>query len=203
MRVTDIKKQLRNQSRFSIYVDGKYSFSLSESDIIAQGIVLGKEFDDKQLADLKELSSFGKLFARSLNYLAIRIRSEYEMRSYLRRKEATPEEIERVIAKLYGYHYLDDRAFAMSWVENRRSLKHRSNSVLRAELQLKGISSDIIQEVLTDSADEEQQALRELIIKKRRMTRYQDPQKLLQYLVRQGYRYSSVAAALAEAAGDE
>lgn len=198
MRVTDIKRQVRTAGRYSIYLDGTYAFSLDEHDLLAAKLATGREISPEELEDFKKQSHMGKLFARCLNYLMIRIRSEHEMREYLRRKDAASEEIEQLIQRLYSYKYLDDLAFARSWVNQRRALQKRSNRVLRMELRQKGIANDIISETLADSEDDEKQALRELIIKKRRMSRYREHDKLMAYLVRQGYSYSLVKELLAE-----
>ena len=50
----------------------------------------------------------------ALRYLTVRMRSEYEMRQYLRRKQVSDEEANEIIDYLYSYHYLDDRQFAES-----------------------------------------------------------------------------------------
>lgn len=198
MRITDIKKQVRTAGRFSIYLDGKYSFSLDDHDLMQAKLAVGRELSKVEVESYKELSQLGKLFARCLNYLMIRRRSEFEIRQYLKRKDATPEDIDVLIDRLYGYRYLDDHAFARAWVDNRRELQKRSNRVLKLELRQKGISRDIIEEVLADSENDEKAVLRALVVKKRRMTRYHDRDKLLAYLLRQGYSYSSVTEVLAE-----
>ena len=198
MRITDIKKQVRTAGRFSVYLDGKYSFSLDDHDLMQTKLAVGREVTAEECEEFKELSQQGKLFARCLNYLTIRMRSEHEMRQYLQRKVVGPEDIDLLIERLYGYRYLDDERFAKSWVDNRRALQKRSNRFLKLELRQKGIAQDIIDQVLADSEDEEKNALRALVAKKRRMTRYREHDKLLAYLLRQGYNYSSIAEVLAE-----
>jgi SOS response regulatory protein OraA/RecX len=49
---------------------------------------------------------------------------------------------------------------------------------------------------LGDEPHHEEQALQELITKKRRQLRYQDSQKLMQYLARQGFGYEDIKSAL-------
>ena len=50
--------------------------------------------------------------------------------------------------------------------------------------------------------NEERTALRDMITRKRRQTKYQDNVKLMQYLARQGYGYSDIKSAL-QANSDE
>ena len=44
----------------------------------------------------------------ALRYLTVRMRSEFEMRQYLEKKQVAAEEIDEIVAYLYSYHYLDD-----------------------------------------------------------------------------------------------
>ena len=51
MKITAIKQQVKDQSRYSIYIDGKYSFGLSESALIDSGLRIGTEITAEELAD--------------------------------------------------------------------------------------------------------------------------------------------------------
>lgn len=198
MKITDIKQQLKQKERYSIFVDDKYSFSLFGIELSSEKLRLGMELDDIKILELKKLSGIGKLYNRTLNLLAARERSTLEIRQYLRRKEAAHEDIELIVERLARNRYIDDERFAKLWVENRRRLKKRSNRLLKMELMQKGIAKDTISLVLEDSLDDELTALRELIIKKRRQSRYGDDQKLLAFLMRQGFNYSAARSAMDE-----
>ena len=43
MKITDIKAQVRRAGRYSIFVDGKYAFSLSDTALLEQKLKLGQE----------------------------------------------------------------------------------------------------------------------------------------------------------------
>lgn len=199
MKITSIKTQVKNPDRLSVYVDEKYAFSLNYNQLLEQKIHAGLEVTEERLAELKRLSNFGKAFERALNYALLRLRSVREMRSYLRRKKVEDEDAEAILNKLAAYKYLDDHAFARSWVESRALTKSTSRRKLQAELQQKGVKSDIITDVLqhTESYDESR-ALHDLIVKKRRLKKYQDPQKLMQYLARQGFGFDDIKQALGD-----
>ena len=68
---------------------------------------------------------------------------------------------------------------------------------MRLELKQKGIADDVIAEVLTTNQTyNEQEALLSLVTKKRRQTKYQDRNKLLQYLARQGFAFDDIVRAI-------
>src|SRR6266540_2038471 len=87
MKITNITQQVKRPDRYSVYVDGRYSFSLSESALLDQRLASGQELAADQLATLKETSHNDKAYGNALRYAAMRPRSEWELRTYLRRKE--------------------------------------------------------------------------------------------------------------------
>lgn len=197
MKITAIKAQVKNPERVSIYVDEKYAFSLNHAQLLEQKLRSGLELTDAQLAELKHVSEQGKAYERALNYVMIRPRSLREIQQYARRKKWAPEDTQVIIDKLTARHYLNDASFAKAWVESRKLTKNYSTRKLRLELKQKGITDDIIAEVLSECQYDEQSALKALIAKKRRLSRYaNDPQKLMQYLARNGFGYDDIKSAM-------
>lgn len=196
MKITNIKQQAKRTDRYSIFVDEKYAFSLSESGLIASGLFSGQELDAVELKRLKKAAGVDKAYYNALRYVAMRPRSEWEIETYLQRKEVDKDTATEVIRRLRDLKLLSDAEFARSWVSNRRLLKSTSKRRLRLELMQKHVSDDVIQEVLAEDNTDERQVLRELIEKKRR--RYPDEQKLMQYLARQGFRYDDIKSALSD-----
>ncbi len=198
MLVTNIRQQVKRNNRYSIYIDEKYSFSLSENGLLASGIHVGVALSKQQLDALKDASKKDKAYNQALNQIARRLRSEWEVRDYLRRKDYEPTMVDEIIERLQKARLLDDSVFARAWVENRRLLKSTSKRRLVAELRQKRVSDEIIEQTLAADETDEQTVLRNMIQKKRRQPRYQDEQKLMAYLVRQGFQYSDIKNALAE-----
>ena len=215
-RITDIKQAVRDQNRVNIYVDDKYFCSLDISQVVDLKIKVGKELSDDERAELKRASEFGKFYQRALEYALMRPRSEKEIRDYLNRKTLnrkvrvknrktgeyqTREKqgydktlVPLVLERLNARGYIDDHRFAELWVENRNVSKGVSVKKLRNELAQKGISHQIIDDVLDNSARNDEDELRKIIARK--ANRYPDQQKFIQYLVRQGFNYSDVIDAL-------
>ena len=91
---------------------------------------------------------------------------------------------QEIIQRLTLKGYIDDRKFAEFYVENRFVKKGISRKRLKMELVKKGISKEIIEEVLDGRSDEEE--ARKMIMKKR--GKYDD-EKMTAYLCRQGFSY--------------
>jgi regulatory protein len=196
LKITDIKQQVKRQGRYSIFIDGKYLFSLSESELMSSGIRIGKEYSQAELEQLQQTAVLDKAYMRSLDYLARRPRSEWEIRDYLKRKEYDSPTIDTILNKLSIKGYIDDTKFAQSWVASRRALKPTSLRRLQMELRQKYVAPEVIERVLAEDGTEELAVLKEMIQKKRTQSRYQDKDKLMQYLARQGFRYDDIKQAL-------
>jgi regulatory protein len=200
MKITSIKQQVKRADRYSVYVDDKYSFSLSEAALLTQGLHSGQELDAGQLETLKAASGADKAYGNALRYVAMRPRSIWEMETYLKRKDVDEPVAESIIKRLEGVGLLDDTAFAKAWVNNRRLLKSTSRRKLQLELKQKHVSSGVIDAVLREEGADDRTALRELVEKKR--ARYPDQNKFMQYLARQGFGYDDIKSVLHEDSED-
>lgn len=197
MTITAITEQQKDKNRVNVFIDGAYAFSLTLDQILSEKVKPGLQLDTQDIARLKKLSSDGKLQQRMYEWLGLRPHSQKELRDYLHRKKVAPEQIDIWTKQAQEYHLQDETLFARWWVEQRRN-KNRSESFIRQELRMKGVDQMIIANVLTDNETKDNDALRQLIAKKRTQTRYADTKKLIDYLLRQGYRYSDIVDALAE-----
>jgi regulatory protein len=196
MKITDIKQQVKNQTRYSIYVDSKYSFSFGESELLKAHLRIGLEFSQAELQELKHKAVVDKAYNNALNLISRRKRSRWEIEQYLKGKELEPDISAAVIEKLQASKWLDDTEFARAWVSNRRLLKSTSRRRLSQELRTKRVSDEVISQVLSEDETDDSKVLADLVASKRKQTRYQDPQKLMTYLMRQGYDYGDVKQAL-------
>lgn len=196
MKITAIKQQERLKDRYSVFVDGKYSFSLSEGALIDSKLATGQEVDAAQLKELKQTSADDKIYGLALRYAAMRLRSEWELRTYLQRKQASPALADSILNKLSKIGFVDDEAFARAWIDNRRLLRPTSKRKLQQELRVKHVDDGTIQKVLTEDKADELVVLRQLVAKKR--SRYPDQAKLMQYLARQGFSYNDIKSVLEE-----
>lgn len=190
MKITAIKQQVKNPERASIFIDGKYSFSLTLNELVAEKLKIGQELSEKDLKKLKKMSEDGKLKMRALEWVMSRPRSIREFKNYMFRKKADPELTEKLIDEFVDKNYINEERFA-EWLSDVRIRRGKSNRAIQAELSSKGIARELAQEVLSGS--DEIERLKELVDKKAKLPRYKaDPQKLMQYLARQGFKYDDI-----------
>jgi regulatory protein len=196
MKVTSIKPQVKRTNRYSIFIDGKYSFSLSEAELIDLSLRVGQELETKDIDKLNSEVVYGNARNQCFKLLSYRARSTGEIRDYLKRKKYENEIIDRVVDFLTDRAFLNDEQFARQWIDNRLSIKQSSVRQIKMELRQKKVSSDIIDKVITDLPIDESKILEQLIAKKRTQPKYQEDIKLMQYLGRKGFSYDKILIAL-------
>ena len=189
MQITKVAPAAKTPGRYNIFVDGQYSFSLDELQLVQAGLHSGLDIDEEQLAKFRNESEFGKNYIRAIDLISRRLRSEKEIRDYARRKSWTADNTERVIERLKVRGYLNDKVFAESFVRARQNAGKYSRRRIELDLRRKGIADSIVKEVLHDEVSDTD-ALRKLIAK--RVKRYDDPTKLKAYLLRAGFNYDDI-----------
>lgn len=194
MVITALKAQVKTPDRVSVFIDGKFHCGLSLVQVADLGLKRNQEVDAKYCDKLKKLSDLGKLQARTLEWIFRRPRSSKELSEYLFKKRVNDEEKKYITEKLSKY--VDDTEFARFWIDGRRGSKNKSAKIIRLELMQKGVDREIVDDLLQQHETKDQDVLLKVIEKKRRQTKYQDEQKLKQYLVRQGFNYSDIDEAL-------
>ncbi len=198
LKITDIKQGVKNENRVNVFVNSKYAFSLDISQVVDFHIKIGLEITDAQLEEYKRASEFGKLYQRTLEWVLTRPHSTQETKDYLYRKTRTisqktqspvgnlTEISHDIIERLTVKGYLNDEKFAKYYVENRFVKKGISKKRLKLELMKKGVDRTIIDEVLSENSRNDEEEIKKIILKKR--ARYDD-EKLVNYLVRQGFDF--------------
>lgn len=215
-KITGITAQQKLANRVNILVDGKYRFSLDIFQVSDLSLRVGKEYSEDELAVLEEESSFGKLYARTLDYTMLRPHSSKEVRDYLWKKTLTRTKIvkkddsyekrelkgasqdvaDRVFERLVEKGYIDDQKFADFWVENRHQRKGISARRLEMELYGKGVSTEVVKQAMQKSSRDEKCDLIKVIEKKSK--KYSDKKKLIAYLLQQGFSYEDIQDAMRE-----
>jgi regulatory protein len=209
MRVSDIKQQKRRTNRVSIYIDGKYSFSLDYNTFVKSGIHLGDEIDEKEIDTLQLKDEY----ARALDYgyllLSYRDRSEYELRQRLLEKDFHVDVVREVLKFFRDRNLLDDRQFAKKWVENSISSRPMGRIRIKHELKRKMVEDGIIDEVVGELLDEntEIKLARRLTEKKLETLKSYPVEvrktRLLRFLMNRGFNFDVIKGLMKEYFGDD
>jgi len=105
---------------------------------------------------------------RAFRLLALRARSEKELRAKLTEKGFDGETVDLVVGELYGLKYLDDQSFARQWARNLAVNRLLGNRRIETSLREKGIPADAAREAMAAVREEisEAEAVRRIVRKK-------------------------------------
>lgn len=203
-KVTQVEPQKKNPHRFNIYLDGQFAFGADADLVVNHRLIVGKEILSENLETLVFEAEVGKLMDRIYGLLSVRLRSEKEIRDYLRqlsfkRKLKGHEElsvlaVEFLINRLKQRSLINDLEFAKSWVESRS--KKKGTKVIQSELYKKGISRELLDQVLSvEGASSDQEKVAQGLLEKKikiwkGLPNMEQRKKSLDFLMRRGFDYT-------------
>lgn len=196
MRVTAIEPQKRDPSRYNIFIDGEYVFTLPMQDILYFKLKEGQEAAEETIAFIRKNLIYIKAQDTALHYIGYKMRTVQEIRRKLTEKAFAEETIDEVIAFLEKYGYADDREYCRRYIKETLRMKPKSGYALKIELRQRGISAAVIDEVMAETEiDEETDALYWLKKKSRGQWAELEEKKrkqLQDFLLRKGYSYGII-----------
>ncbi len=193
-KITGIKIAKGREKRVKVFLEGEPALDLLAETALQEKLKAGQEMSESRLDTLKGKDSLQRCLNAALRLIAYRPRSEKEVRQRLQRHGFDGEYLEKSIAKLKEQGLIDDIAFARFWKENRETFSPRSRRMTKLELKRKGLSNDIIEQVIGE-IDEGESAYRAAAKRATRLSKidYQDFRKRLgDYLGRRGFNYSII-----------
>lgn len=190
--ITKIESQ-RNKSRVNIFVDDSFFCGLNKETAILFGLKEGKEVDEKKLEKVIFESEIKSAFEKALDYVGRRMNTRKELFDKLTKKGYSSQVAQNAIQKLEEYHYIDDELFSKQFVNSNPNL---SKKVLKIKLAQKGVTSDIIQEILSDRSkdDEFELCLKQAkkYVKSKSIEGLKELQKMQASLARKGFDYDII-----------
>lgn len=198
MEITKI--QALTKQKYRIFLDGESAFAVYKGELsryhLEEGAVLPPEvYEELVNRVLKKRATL-----RAMHILERTDKTEAQLRRKLEESEYPKEAVESAIAYVTSYGYLDDRRYAEHYIERKKQGKGKAR--LKMELVQKGISREIIEEVL-ESTDfgETREMIRQIILKKRKTDipmNEKEKQRLYGFLMRKGFSSSDILAVMRE-----
>ncbi|MBQ9333265.1 MAG: regulatory protein RecX [Lachnospiraceae bacterium] len=191
MTVTRIQPISNN--RYRIYTDEGVFCVLYKSELATYDIVEGRVITDELCEQIKTEVLTKRARLRAMNLLMKHSFTEHKLREKLVEGGYPDDIVDDAIDYVVGYGYVDDCAYARDYIVSHS--QDKSIRRLTYDLMAKGISKDIIDEVLLDTegtideVDEEAQ-IRRLLEKRRFVASLADPEtirKTCTYLTGRGY----------------
>ncbi len=143
MYITAISPQKRKVNRVSVFIDGSFAFGMEQADAERCGLTEGAALTSEQLDTLLNEVLFTRARDTALRYLSYRQRTLRETYNRLREEDYPRGVIKRVLVLMVKLRYINDRQFAMDYIDS-RARSHYGMYRIKRELALKGIKEEII-----------------------------------------------------------
>ncbi len=191
MLITDIRTRRKGLSQ--LYIDGEEAMKLDTFTLEANGVKIGQSLTDEELFGLIKKSEAHRASEKALYLLEYRARSKKELIDKVS-EVASKETAERTADRMEELGLIDDREFARVFVRQLFSVKKFGRRRVVQELRIKGISPEIIDEVIEEYEDEPIEKIKMLLEKKYRG--FADDEKIkrraVSALQRYGYSFDEI-----------
>lgn len=192
-----------DKRKCKVFVDEDFAFVLYRGEIRRYGIEEGGDLPEATywLIETEVLNKRAR--ERCVYLLQASDKTEGQIRRKLKDDGYPQPVIDRTVALLAKYHYVDDQAFAIRYVENGGARKSRRQ--LAYELRQKGVDGELAARAIREAAPDEEDAIRGLVQKRAGAVQDlsgEERYKLYGYLGRKGYSYESIRRVLGEICGD-
>ncbi len=115
------------------------------------GLESGRVVPDVLRSELQQHHDLLRIRVRALRLLAVRARTEEELRRTLLRTDVAPGIVETVLDELRGGGAIDDEAFAQAFADERRRRKKHAPARIEADLRRRGIARETARAAARDT----------------------------------------------------
>ncbi|MFZ4622457.1 MAG: RecX family transcriptional regulator [Bacteroidota bacterium] len=193
MIITKIERQKKNRSRFSIFVDEKYAFSVSEDTYVRFILHTGQSISEEERTEIEKVENESSVKRAALKFRSYRPRSKKEISEYLQKKGYDESAVAIGLKFLGDNNLLNDVEFARMLCRDRLMLKPIGRSSMRQLLFKKGIDRTATERILEEfytAESENALALKEAERKFKRVSSLPaltQKKRIFEHLVRRGY----------------
>jgi len=202
-KIISITPQKRRNNRYSVQLDNGEIFGLSRDVYISYKLSVGQNISNEQLISINREEETYRIRNSAFKLLSYRMRSKSELYHRLLQKKYEVNLIESVINELETKEYINDREFANAFIRDRVKNKKLGPAAIQNAIGVHQISAEIIDDTMQKVYSEFPfEDLILSIIKKRskivKEKTIKERKKMIDYLKRKGYHWSSIQPILAQ-----
>ena len=190
--ISKITPQKRS-GRYNIFINDTFAFGVDEEVLLKFNLVKGLHVTKELQEKIESEESYYNAYQRTLNYLTYSLRSEKQIRDYLKKHEMD-QYSDRMVEHFKKLKLLDDLNYAESYVRTMANVNRKGPLNVEMDLKQRGISDDKILTALEEYSYEQEFENAYYLAEKRwqrtkKDSRVQAIQKVKQYLVGKGYSF--------------
>lgn len=183
----------KRKGRYNVFIDNNFAFGVDEEVLLKFNLSKGIHVSEELQKKIESEESYYKVYQRTLNYLTYSLRSEKDIRDYLKKHDAE-QYSERMVEHFKELGLLDDLNYAESYVRTMANVNRKGPRNVEQGLKRKGISDENILTAMEEYSYEQKLENAEVLAEKRwrrakNDSRIEGIQKVKQYLVNKGYSF--------------
>ena len=172
MHITKYKKDSTN--KYKVYIDDEI-YTLYDDIIIKYNLLSKKEIMEDELKEILNTNTEYTSYYDSIKYISRKIRSEYEINEYLKKKQVDKNIIDKTIKRLKTNNFINDNIFVKAFINDKINLSLNGPKKIKDELKKHNINNNIIDEYLNKiTNDEWYNRVNRYIEKKKKMNHYSE-----------------------------
>jgi regulatory protein len=187
----------KDDEKATVFFDNGEKLILHKDILYQSGLRKGDEVSSDRFSFLNNQETLYLIKQKAFRLLQKRIHTSRELYIKLRQKFSDELLIQNCLNELKQKGFINDREFALAFISEKQKSKKWSKAKLKSELIKRGVSNEIISEVLNQTFDTEREieSAKELAQKKlsQIIKKENDKRKLFQkimmYLQSKGYDY--------------
>lgn len=193
--ITGITPQVKDGTRCNIELDGRFFCGMKLETVMRHRLKVGMRVTEEELSAMQLESEKRTALDKALHHIASSMRTEKEVRDFLRRKGYLDDVSSYVVEKMEEYGFLDDRAYAAEYAQS--AGKRKGRRLIAAELRRKGVGEEEIGQAvdLLEGEEESAKAVLEKYLRGKELNQ-KTLQKAFSYLLGKGYDYETARSAL-------
>lgn len=194
MKINKIQKK---NNKYKIVLEDNTIIETYDEILIKENILYKKEITEELKRKIEKQNKFYEIYNNILKYIKTKLRSEQEIREYIKKNDSDKEIEEKIIKKLKDSKLIDDKIYAHAYIHDKIKFTNDGPNKIKKELIKNKIEEDIIEEEL-ETLDKEEiyEKLEKQILKKLSTnTKYSNnmiKQKLINYFINLGYDKSII-----------
>ena len=190
----------RRKSLTQLYLDGEEAVKIDTEVFLRSGLKPGDELSDEELSELIKASDARRAKEKALYLLEHRNHSKKELTEKIARTAASREAAEAAADQMEELGLVNDEAFARDYARELFLRRRFGARRVKQELRLKGISPEIVDELLLEYEDDSLAAENIRAVLEKKYAGWQEDEKTRRRayaaLQRLGYSYGQIRQAM-------
>lgn len=195
MRIEHIVRSERNPEEILILFDGNDVLTVSEEDVLHFSLRKGMEIDSQTYDTLRRCGQVAEVTACAVRMLSRRPLSRAELITRLCEKGYGEEDAAVAADRLEETGVLDDAAYARTLLSYYGARAYGAGRI-REEFRRRGIPRKLWEDVLSEEENDGEQLMALIRRKRAAVTDEKAQRKLVNMLLRRGFSYEQIHAAL-------